>query len=61
MIFRWMDEPSPIAGGDRLITPQIRHKWSTADWWPMFHHDLAHIGYSTSTAKDKPDSMELYN
>jgi parallel beta-helix repeat protein len=20
------------------------------DWWPMFHHDLMHIGYSTSTA-----------
>ena len=21
----------------------------TVDWWPMFHHDLAHSGYSTST------------
>ena len=20
------------------------------DWWPMFHHDLTHTGYSTSTA-----------
>jgi len=20
------------------------------DWWPMFHHDLSHTGYSTSTA-----------
>ncbi|HVP93516.1 MAG TPA: PQQ-binding-like beta-propeller repeat protein, partial [Acidobacteriota bacterium] len=20
------------------------------DWWPMFHHDLNHMGYSTSTA-----------
>jgi len=20
------------------------------DWWPMFHHDLGHTGYSTSTA-----------
>jgi outer membrane protein assembly factor BamB len=23
---------------------------STTDWWPMFHHDLQHTGYSTSTA-----------
>jgi outer membrane protein assembly factor BamB len=22
----------------------------STDWWPMFHHDLAHSGYSTSTA-----------
>jgi outer membrane protein assembly factor BamB len=22
----------------------------TADWWPMFHHDLSHLGYSTSRA-----------
>jgi outer membrane protein assembly factor BamB len=25
---------------------------STVDWWPMFHHDLVHTGYSTSTAPD---------
>jgi outer membrane protein assembly factor BamB len=23
---------------------------STIDWWPMFHHDLPHSGYSTATA-----------
>jgi len=23
---------------------------SSVDWWPMFHHDLTHTGYSTSTA-----------
>ena len=22
------------------------------DWWPMFHHDLGHIGYSASKAPD---------
>ena len=22
---------------------------SNVDWWPMFHHDLGHTGYSTST------------
>ena len=25
---------------------------STVDWWPMFHHDLSHSGYSTSDAPD---------
>ena len=24
--------------------------FSVVDWWPMFHHDTAHIGYSTSAA-----------
>jgi len=24
----------------------------TVDWWPMFHHDPTHSGYSTSTAPD---------
>ena len=25
---------------------------SGVDWWPMFHHDVNHTGYSTSTAPD---------
>jgi len=23
---------------------------AAVDWWPMFHHDLNHTGYSNSTA-----------
>jgi outer membrane protein assembly factor BamB len=26
--------------------------YDDADWWPMFHHDLGHNGYSTSYAPD---------
>jgi hypothetical protein len=25
---------------------------STIDWWPMFHHDLSHTGFSPSTAPE---------
>ncbi|MGA3059986.1 MAG: PQQ-binding-like beta-propeller repeat protein [Candidatus Bathyarchaeia archaeon] len=27
----------------------MKAQQSTVDWWPMFHHDLTHTGYSTST------------
>jgi len=30
---------------------------STTDWWPMFHHDLSHSGYSTSTAPDTNNTL----
>jgi outer membrane protein assembly factor BamB len=30
------------------------------DWWPMFHHDLAHSGYSTSTAPRTNQTLWTY-
>ena len=30
------------------------------DWWPMFHHDLRHTGYSTSTASDINNLLWTY-
>ena len=30
------------------------------DWWPMFHHDLNHTGYSTSTAPDTNNTIWNY-
>jgi outer membrane protein assembly factor BamB len=30
------------------------------DWWPMFHHDLSHTGYSTSTAPDTNNVLWRY-
>ena len=30
------------------------------DWWPMFHHDPEHIGYSTSTAPDTNNTIWNY-
>jgi outer membrane protein assembly factor BamB len=30
------------------------------DWWPMFHHDLSHAGYSTSTAPRTNQTLWTY-
>ena len=30
------------------------------DWWPMFHHDLSHMGYSTSTAPRTNQTLWTY-
>jgi len=38
-------EAADSQGSLELLGPQ-----STVDWWPTFHHDLMHTGYSTSTA-----------
>jgi outer membrane protein assembly factor BamB len=31
-----------------------------ADWWPMFHHDLTHSGYSSSTAPNTNQTLWTY-
>jgi len=31
------------------------------DWWPMFHHDLEHIGYSSSIAPDEKNIEWSYS
>jgi outer membrane protein assembly factor BamB len=31
------------------------------DWWPMFHHDLIHSGYSTSAAPKTNQTLWTYN
>ena len=33
---------------------------SAVDWWPMFHHDLAHAGYSTSPAPNTNQTLWTY-
>jgi hypothetical protein len=33
---------------------------STTDWWPMFHHDPTHAGYSTSTAPNTNQTQWKY-
>jgi hypothetical protein len=47
--------PLSISSGsaDSYGSPGLLRSQSTVDpmdWWPMFHHDLAHTGYSASTA-----------
>jgi len=34
---------------------------SIADWWPMFYHALAHIGYSSSTAPNNNQILLRFN
>ena len=34
---------------------------ASVDWWPMFHHDLAHTGYSTSTAPSTNQTLWKYS
>ncbi len=38
----------PVSARAGLREESVQAK--SDDWWPMFHHDLAHTGYSTSTA-----------
>ena len=33
---------------------------SSVDWWPMFHHDLNHTGYSTSKAPKDNNTLWSY-
>ena len=33
-----------------VLTPLIEAEQPSVDWWPMFHHDQAHTGSSTSEA-----------
>jgi outer membrane protein assembly factor BamB len=34
---------------------------STEDWWPSFHHDPAHTGYSTSTVPNTNHTLWTYS
>jgi outer membrane protein assembly factor BamB len=51
----------PLAFGIQPLRVNASSQGETAqaaevDWWPMFHHDLTHSGYSTSTA---PNTNQL--
>ena len=38
----------------------VRAQQSPVDWWSMFHHDLTHIGYSTSTVPSANQTLWSY-
>ena len=50
--------PPAIRGGKVIKEEQNRD--SSTDWWPMFHHDLAHSGYSTSRAPGAVNLMWIF-
>jgi hypothetical protein len=39
------------------FAPKVNSQQSTVDWSPMFHHDLAHTGYSSSTGPLTNESL----
>jgi outer membrane protein assembly factor BamB len=45
-------------GGIKDASKQSRA--SSTDWWPMFHHDLTHSGYSTSVAPSTSNVVWKY-
>ena len=38
----------------------VRVVQSATDWWPMFHYDSGHAGYSTSTAPTTNSTLWNY-
>ena len=48
-----------IKGPIQTINMEIGSSGNT-DWWPMFHHDLQHSGYSTSDAPDTNNTIWSY-
>jgi len=41
--------------------PNGSPKQTAVDWWPSFHHDLRHTGYSTSEAPDDNHTLWSYH
>ena len=39
---------------------KVNAQQSAVDWWPMFHHDLTHTGYSTSTGPLTNKTLTLW-
>jgi len=53
------DALSPTPGFQSASGP-YKIMSDTTDWWPMFHHDLTHTGYSTSTAPRTNQTLWIY-
>jgi outer membrane protein assembly factor BamB len=52
----------PIIRGDSgLKDASKQSRDSSTDWWPMFHHDLTHSGYSTSLAPSTSHVVWVYH
>jgi hypothetical protein len=74
VLFVMLDAPVVLASGtiyiraDGSIDPPTApiqrdgdfEMQSDVDWWPMFHHDLRHTGYSTSEAPDTNSTIWNY-
>jgi hypothetical protein len=45
---------------DKLAGTTDASETQTIDWWPMFHHDLTHTGYSDSKAPKTNQTLWTY-
>ena len=43
-----------------VFSASVARATSETDWWPTFHHDPAHTGYSTSTAPETNNVLWSY-
>jgi outer membrane protein assembly factor BamB/PKD repeat protein len=43
-----------------LFAVKLQPVKASVDWWPMFHHDLRHTGYSTSKAPNTNQTLWTY-
>ncbi len=43
-----------------MFSASVARATSETDWWPTFHHDPAHTGYSTSTAPETNNVLWSY-
>jgi outer membrane protein assembly factor BamB len=57
---RVVAESSNNAVGKNWSSSLARAQTESVDWWPMFHHDLTHTGYSTSTAPNTNQTLWSY-
>jgi len=56
----WDDEEQILATEWALLTLEKVAPPIPIDWWPMFHHDLSHTGYSTSKAPNTNNTIWSY-
>ena len=49
----WTENLESVGATDASVT-------EASDWWPMFHHDLHHTGYSISTAPNTNNTIWNY-
>lgn len=40
----------PVISSESNVPETVNKNRDSTDWWPMFHHDIAHTGFSTTQA-----------
>ena len=59
-VFANIEKPIDTAIDEDGINDGGTEETTGIDWWPMFHHDLNHTGYSTSTGPETNNVLWSY-